>query len=69
MVKAKSKKFVQPKPKPGRKPARKRRQYTLDFKAKVIAWHNVDKMKPCDIKKKLYEELGYEMKSSTLSTW
>ena len=61
--------FKQPKAKPGRKVPQKRRQFTLAFKAKVIAWKNVDNMRPCDIRQKLYTELGYYVKSSTLSTW
>ena len=61
--------FKQPKAKPGRKVPQKRRQFTLAFKAKVIAWKTVDKMKPCDIRKKVQTELGYYVKPSTLSTW
>ena len=66
---ARQKKFVQPKPKKGRKPRRRRHQYSLAIKAKAIAMKNVENMKPGEIRKKLSEELGFEISSSTLATW
>ena len=43
--------FKQPKAKPGRKVPQKRRQFTLGFKKKVIAWKTIDNMKPKEIHK------------------
>ena len=60
--------FKQPKAKPGRKVPQKRRQFTLGFKKKVIAWKTIDNMKPKEIHKKVEAELGYAVSQSTLAT-
>ena len=61
--------FKQPKAKPGRKVPQKRRQFTIGFKKKVIAWRTIDNMKPKEIHKKVEAELGFAVSDSTLSTW
>ena len=61
--------FKQNKVKPGRHVPLKRRQYTLEFKAKVRAWKIIDKLTTTQISKKVELELGYKVAMPTLSTW
>ena len=63
------KKFVKKKPKKGRKPRHQRRAYPLSVKNRAIHMRTVDMMSAKDVRKKLAEDLGYEICSSTLATW
>ena len=64
-----AKKQAQKKPKDGRNEPQRRKQYSVAFKKKVVAWKIQDKLTLTEISKKVKHELGYEISKSTLSTW
>ena len=64
-----AKKQAQKKPKDGRNEPQRRKQYSVAFKKKVVAWKIHDKLTLTEVWKKVKHELGYEISKSTLSTW
>ena len=64
-----AKKKPQKKPKVGRNEPQRRKQYSVAFKKKVVAWKDIDKLTVAEIMKRVKHETGFDIAKSTLSTW